>query len=185
MNVPKTLIVGLGNYTMHNTRHSVGMLFVDRLAATHDAKWESVRSVYGNVAQFRVQKANGIDHDLILLKPKLFMNVNGKSVGKTCAQYLNNNWREKNRLYLVHDELEKSFGKWTIKEKGSASGHNGVRSVHQVLASQDMPRLRIGIGKPSNKSDVAAHVLQGFNRDEREKLDAVLDACAKDLVARL
>eukprot|EP01134_Creolimax_fragrantissima_P003116 CFRG3116T1 len=185
MSVPRTLIVGLGNFTMPNTRHSIGMLFVDYVAQKYGAAWETSRSIYGTHAKCRIQKSDGTDHELLFLKPKLFMNINGKSVNKACTRLLNGNWEGKNQLYLVHDELEKPFGKWVFKEQGSAAGHNGVRSVHTSLGSQDIPRLRIGIGKPTGGRSVADYVLQGFSKSERDILPQLLEQCTADLILRL
>ncbi|XP_071980624.1 peptidyl-tRNA hydrolase isoform X2 [Engystomops pustulosus] len=161
-------VVGLGNHGMAGTRHSVGMAAINHLA----------RKL--NVAdQWRTDRRTGVDlvtaqHNgvhLVLIKPRQFMNVNGTSVANAAGKFR----LTPENIYLLHDELDKSLGKVTLKLGGSARGHNGVRSCIDHLKTDTMIRLLIGIGRPSDKSSVTTYVLGRFTKTEQEMLPPVLD----------
>jgi hypothetical protein len=120
------LVVGLGNYGRERMRHSVGRQIVDSLATTLNLRWERRREILGHVAELTCG-----DGRLILLKPRLFMNENGKSVAKAVNQFS----VVADDVFLVHDDLELPLGKCVIKMGGSAKGHNGVRSTMAHLQS--------------------------------------------------
>ncbi|KAJ3096504.1 peptidyl-tRNA hydrolase protein 1 [Physocladia obscura] len=128
-------------------------------------------------AKQRKHKANtaisqSIDTDyaarIIFLKPKGFMNLSGIAVAKAAREF---NVSNPSNVLVLHDELEKKLGSVTFKSSGSAAGHNGLRSVQASLRSDLFARLRIGIGKPDHKNDVAAYVLEKFLLDELEVLE--------------
>ncbi|XP_039618699.1 probable peptidyl-tRNA hydrolase [Polypterus senegalus] len=163
----KKMVVGLGNHGMSGTRHSVGMAALDELAArlgTAD-QWQTDKKVCGRVTFSEVA---GIQ--LILLKPKLLMNINGVSVARAAEKFHIN----PEDIYLVHDEIDKPFGKLAMKNGGSARGHNGVRSCVSCLGTDVMRRLRIGIGRPTGKISVESHVLSSFSKEEQKILTEVL-----------
>ncbi|KFP70811.1 putative peptidyl-tRNA hydrolase, partial [Acanthisitta chloris] len=93
-------------------------------------------------ADVALATAHGVE--LVLLKPRRLMNLNGLSVASAAKTY---NLGPKD-VYLVHDDLDKALGKVAIKQGGSARGHNGVRSCISALHSNEMTRLRVGIGRP-------------------------------------
>ncbi|XP_043094208.1 probable peptidyl-tRNA hydrolase [Puntigrus tetrazona] len=161
------MVVGLGNPGMNGSRHSVGMAalaaLAERLGVTDS--WRSDRQVSGEVIVTQLQ-----DIKLILLRPKLLMNVNGVSVAKAASKYL----ISPEHILLIHDELDKPLGKFGIKHGGSARGHNGVRSCVDCLQTDVMQRLRIGIGRPSGKTPVDRYVLGRFSQEEQNVLDPVL-----------
>ncbi|KAK2176339.1 hypothetical protein NP493_668g01028, partial [Ridgeia piscesae] len=162
-------IVGLGNFDFPHTRHSIGMTVVDHLARLLDMTWLKNRSVEGMVSQTTVSSADGVDElELVLLKSRLPMNVNGRSVRKAVETF----GIADADVYLVHDELDKVLGKWSMKEGGSARGHNGVKSVIEHLNTSAIPRLRFGIDRPTSKSAIARYVLQKFTEDERTVLQS-------------
>ncbi|NWI11293.1 PTH hydrolase, partial [Crypturellus soui] len=134
-------VAGLGNYGLRGTRHSVGMAVLDRLAArlAVGERWRADGRCCADVA---VAAARGLE--LVLLKPRRLMNRNGLSVASAAKMYC----LSPEDIYLVHDDLDKALGKVAIKLGGSARGHNGVRSCISALQSDEMTRLRVGIGRP-------------------------------------
>ncbi|NXT33001.1 PTH hydrolase, partial [Pelecanoides urinatrix] len=134
-------VAGLGNYGLRGTRHSVGMAVLDRLARqlAVAAGWRVDRQCCADVA---LATARGLE--LLLLKPRRLMNLNGLSIASAAEIY---NLHPED-IYLVHDDLDKALGKVAIKLGGSARGHNGVRSCISALHSNEMTRLRVGIGRP-------------------------------------
>ncbi|XP_077570549.1 peptidyl-tRNA hydrolase isoform X6 [Stigmatopora nigra] len=136
----RRMVVGLGNPGMEGTRHCVGIQVVCALAAHLGLAehWRSDRQLCGEV--------NVVDaRCLVLLRPQVLMNVNGVAVAKAASKY----GVQPEDILLVHDEMDKPLGKVAIKHGGSARGHNGVRSCMDCLCTNVMPRMRVGIGRPS------------------------------------
>ncbi|XP_060078742.1 probable peptidyl-tRNA hydrolase [Ylistrum balloti] len=157
--VHKYLIVGLCNHGMPLTRHSVGSRVLDCMATDLDLKWTKDNNCAGFTATFDLNKSAQV----IMLKPKQFMNVNGKSVAKT----VHHHGIDISKVYIIHDDLDKALSKVTIKEGGSAGGHNGVRSVQNSLKSDtNIFKVRVGIGRPSSRDQVLGYVLNNFSQDE-------------------
>ena len=151
------LIVGLGNPGRSHlyNRHNIGFMAVDRLAARHgiDMKRVQNRAIVGT--------GRVADQSVIVVKPQTFMNLSGESVGPLVNFYkipIAN-------ILVVYDELDIPFGVIRLREKGSAGGHNGMRSIIQHLGNE-FARLRMGIGRPPGRMDAAAYVLQDFGRDD-------------------
>ncbi|XP_074967988.1 peptidyl-tRNA hydrolase isoform X2 [Phalacrocorax aristotelis] len=164
---PCVMVAGLGNYGLRGTRHSVGMAVLDRLARQLAVAegWRSDRRCCADVA---LATAHGLE--LLLLKPRRLMNLNGLSIASAAEIY---NLRPED-IYLVHDDLDKALGKVAIKLGGSARGHNGVRSCISALHSNEMPRVRVGIGRPEGEVTVSSYVLAPFSTGEQERLEQVL-----------
>lgn len=165
------LIVGLGNpgrqYAFN--RHNVGFMAVDRLAARHGIDLKRVQS------KAIVGSGRLADRPVILAKPQTFMNRSGEPVGALLNFYK----IAPERLLVIYDELDIPFATLRLREKGSAGGHNGMRSVIDHIGGE-FPRLRLGIGRPPGRMDAAAFVLQDFGRDElplvSEMLTVALEA---------
>ncbi|KAL7839723.1 hypothetical protein SRHO_G00263810 [Serrasalmus rhombeus] len=174
----RKLVVGLGNPGMSGSRHSVGMAVLAALALRLGVadQWRSDRQVSGEVIVSDYQ-----DTQLVLLRPKLLMNINGVSVAKAASKFS----IHPEHIILVHDELDKPLGKLGIKHGGSARGHNGVRSCVGCLHTDIMPRLRIGIGRPSGKTSVERHVLGRFSKEEQNILSSVLEQSVDLLLTQL
>ncbi|XP_004555783.1 peptidyl-tRNA hydrolase isoform X1 [Maylandia zebra] len=174
----RKMVVGLGNPGMEGTRHSVGMTVLGALAARLGVadRWRGDKYVSGEVILSEIQQTN-----VVLLRPRLLMNVNGVSVAKAAAKY----GVKAEDILLVHDELDKPLGKIAIKHGGSARGHNGVRSCVDCLQTDVMPRLRIGIGRPTGKTSVDRHVLGRFTTEEQKLLDSVLVQSVDLLLSQL
>ncbi|XP_015241086.1 PREDICTED: probable peptidyl-tRNA hydrolase [Cyprinodon variegatus] len=163
----RKLVVGLGNPGMEGTRHSVGMAVLGALAARLGManRWRGDSHVSGEVILTEVQHTR-----VVLLRPRLLMNINGVSVAKAAGKY----GIKPEDVLLVHDEMDKPLGKIAIKHGGSARGHNGVRSCVDCLQTDVMLRLRVGIGRPSGKTSVERHVLSRFTSEEKKVLESVL-----------
>jgi peptidyl-tRNA hydrolase, PTH1 family len=155
MKYPIKIILGLGNpgTKYQYTRHNIGFLVVDALAEKHGASWQKKQNY--DMADIEI---NG--EKVILVKPQTFMNSSGKTIPSLLKQGLTTN-----NLLVVHDELEKPFGKVEFKTGGSHRGHNGLRSIIESCGA-DFHRLRCGISRPENKEDVPDYVLSNFSKSE-------------------
>ena len=160
------LIVGLGNpgkkYRTH--RHNIGFMAIDQLAHSYNATLSQVKNK-AIVGDCRVG-----DHKLVLAKPQTFMNLSGDSVGPLAKFYK----LEPEQVLVIYDELDLPFGTVRIREKGSAGGHNGMKSIINHLGNS-FPRIRLGIGRPPGRMPVTAYVLQDFGKDETTAVAEMLD----------
>ncbi|KAL5011294.1 hypothetical protein ScPMuIL_009845 [Solemya velum] len=174
------MVVGLGNHDHLHTRHSVGMLVVEQVAEIFKTSpWKkNMEQCAGYVSKGEIGRS-GLK--IVLLKPKMPMNVNGTSVSRTAHHFD----VPSENIFLVHDDIDKKLGKIVIKEGGSANGHNGVRSVMNSLRADVMPRFRIGVDRPSTKSEVAEYVLSNFNPSERDTVRKVINECVDKVIHRI
>ncbi len=172
------LIVGLGNpgprYEL--TRHNVGQLVVDELAAR---RGESFKTHKANARVVETWLRPGGDK-LVLAKPNSFMNVSGGPVAGLARFY----GIDPERVVVVHDELDIPFDTVKLKVGGGNGGHNGVRDVAKALGSPEFARVRVGIGRPVGRQDAADWVLDPFAAHERATLP-ILVGDAADAVERL
>ncbi len=161
------LVVGLGNPGRGHARnrHNVGWMVVDELARRHSGSWRSKFS--GQMAEVRVG-----EEKLALLKPETYMNDSGRSVGPAAAFFK----LSAEDVLVVHDEGDFYLGRLELKAGGGLAGHNGLRSIAQVLGTQDFLRLRIGVGRPErgDPRPLADWVLANFEAHEH----------AEEIVAR-
>lgn len=168
------LVAGLGNPGLPGTRHSVGMAVLGQLARRLGVaeSWARDARCAADLAL-----ASLGDAQVVLLRPRRLMNNNGRSVARAAELF----GLTAEEVYLVHDELDKPLGKLALKLGGSARGHNGVRSCISCLNSNAMPRLRVGIGRPTHPDTVQAYVLGRFSLAEQELLPPLLER-ATDLL---
>ncbi|XP_055126974.1 peptidyl-tRNA hydrolase isoform X2 [Symphalangus syndactylus] len=168
------MVAGLGNPGLPGTRHSVGIAVLGQLARRLGVaeSWTRDRHCAADLALAPLG-----DAQLVLLRPRRLMNANGRSVARAAELF----GLTAEEVYLVHDELDKPLGRLALKLGGSARGHNGVRSCISCLNSNAMPRLRVGIGRPTHPEAVQAHVLGCFSPAEQELLPLLLDR-ATDLI---
>lgn len=172
-------IVGLGNpgSEYQETRHNVGQRVVDRLA-------RHLHAQFTREAGHRLAEADWHGEALHLIKPASFMNVSGPPVARMVRRL----GLAPSDVILVFDDIDLPLGKVRSRMKGSAGGHNGVRSVIEALGTDAFRRVKVGIGRPAPPGQhthlVSDHVLSPFDRDE---LDAVETACveAAQLVLKL
>jgi PTH1 family peptidyl-tRNA hydrolase len=165
---PEYLIVGLGNpgdkYAF--TRHNVGFMFIDRLAdkTRSSVKKLKFKSLYGDATIGGVR--------CLLCKPQTFMNNSGEAVREIAAFYK----IPPQRIIVAFDDVSLNTGELRIRKKGSAGGHNGIKSIIAHLSSEDFPRLKIAIGpKPHPQMDLADFVLGRLSKEDELKLADVID----------
>jgi PTH1 family peptidyl-tRNA hydrolase len=172
------LIVGLGNpgprYEL--TRHNVGQMVVDELAARRGETFRSHKAGARVVETWL--RPGGVK--LVLAKPNTFMNVSGGPVAGLARFY----GVPPERVAVIHDELDIPFDAIKLKAGGGHGGHNGVRDVAKALDSVDFARVRVGIGRPTGRQDPADWVLDPFGPAERKNLPILLGDAA-DAVEQL
>ncbi len=164
----KFLIAGLGNIgsEYENTRHNIGFKIADALAAKQKAVFGSDRHAF--VSEFKIK-----NKQLVVIKPTTFMNLSGNAV-----RY----WMQKEKIPLenvlvIIDELALPFGSIRMKGSGSDGGHNGLKSVQEVLATQNYARLRFGIAAEFSKGKQVDYVLGEWNKEELKTLDERIAKC--------
>jgi len=169
------LIAGLGNPGDNyvNTRHNIGFLVIDEIAKNY-----TTSNINNSNFKAIVLKAP----NKLLVKPQTFMNLSGESILPIADYYNISN----DKIIVIHDDLDLPFGAVKFKIGGGHGGHNGLRSL-DLNIDKDYVRVRIGIGKPENKSDVANYVLNNFSKEESNKLNDIIihvikaiDAIQKD-----
>lgn len=166
------MIVGLGNPggEYRGTRHNVGFDVVDLIAERLRSKLDKSK----HQARFGFCEIRGLA--VALVKPLTFMNLSGRAVAPLARE-----WNLKpERILVVADETDLPLGRLRLRAAGGAGGHNGHKSIIEILGTKDYPRLRLGIGRV-DKSETVDHVLSPFAQDERaaaqEMLRAAADAC--------
>ena len=164
------VVVGLGNPGARYapTRHNVGFLCAEALAARLDAAWQDDRD--GTLSLLAVDTG---DVPLVVAKPQTYMNSSGDAV-VALVGYLD---IEPRQLLVVYDDMDLALGSLRIRERGSAGTHNGMRSVVASLGTSDVPRLRIGIGQ-ARRGDGRDYVLAPFAPDEEGAAAAAVDRAA-------
>ncbi len=173
------LFVGLGNPgpEYSDTRHNAGFWWIDELARRWKVNLNPERSYHGLAA--RAQLSHG---PVWLLQPMTYMNLSGKSVS-ALARFFKIAPHE---ILVVHDELDIPPGQAKLKQGGSAAGHNGLKDIQAQLGSADFWRLRLGIGHPGDRAEVAAFVLRKPPANEREQIELsierTLPACQPMLI---
>lgn len=159
-------IIGLGNPGPRfvNHRHNIGFRVVDLLCERYMGSWQSKDTM--ELATVRIK-----DNPVLLIKPQTFMNDSGKVI-----PFLQKKGIKAENILVVHDELEKPFGKLAMRVGGSHRGHNGLRSIIGQSGA-DFARLRFGIGRPEGKSQVSDYVLSNFDQDSAE-IDQLVEEAA-------
>src|SRR5688572_9073170 len=166
------LIVGLGNpgSEYRDTRHNVGFKVVDELQRRYGLEWAMAPS---QVPDAFVAKRYGAD-PLLLAKPLTYMNRSGEAIGALARYY----GIAPEDLLVVVDEAALPFGRLRARAKGSAGGHNGLKSVIQGLGTTEFPRLRLGVGRGEDRRELSDHVLSKFGADERAALESFITRAA-------
>ena len=158
------VVLGLGNpgAQYEGTRHNLGFRCVDLLAKECGASLNERRRL-AVLGQGRIE-----DMEVVLAKPRTFVNRSGEA-----AAYLRQRFgAPPQRILVVLDDMDLPLEHLRIRPSGGSGGHNGLNSINEWLASQDYPRLRIGVGRPA--ANAIAHVLGGFTPAEKEAVDAAL-----------
>ena len=163
------LIVGLGNpgTRYRGTRHNVGFRVVDRVSARWGIPREQVRG------DCRCGRGRFHGIDVGLLEPQTFMNDSGRAVAAALG-FLPLDEVSAD-LLVVYDDADLPLGRLRLRARGGDGGHLGLRDVIASIGTQELPRLRFGIGRPPDFRDTVAHVLEEFSNSESEALIRALD----------
>ena len=170
----KYLIAGLGNIgsEYEYSRHNIGFRVLDAFAKASNIVFTDRR--YGETAELKVKNKN-----LILLKPSTYMNLSGNAI----RYWLQKEKIEMTNLFVALDDLALPFGSIRIRAKGNDGGHNGLKSINQVLGTTDYARLRFGIGGDFPRGMQVDHVLGEWTPEEKKDLPARIDAACEAIKA--
>ncbi|MBS5984438.1 aminoacyl-tRNA hydrolase [Clostridium butyricum] len=163
------LIVGLGNpgSQYEDTRHNIGFKVVDNIAKEYNIEI--------NRQKFKGMCGEGFinGEKVILLKPTTYMNLSGESIREVVDFYKLSN----DDILVIYDDISLDVGRLRIREKGSAGGHNGIKSIIAHLGTDIFPRIKVGVGQPN--VDLVNYVLGKFTKEEMEVLNESIDASTK------
>jgi peptidyl-tRNA hydrolase, PTH1 family len=165
------LIVGLGNPGVEYqfTPHNMGFLAVDRIAEQCGVRVNN-RHCRAQTARTRIA-----GHEAVLAKPETYMNLSGMSVAELVREY---EAKPEEDLVLLYDELDLPFGTLRVRPRGRSAGHNGMQSVIGALGTQEITRVRLGIGPDYPVGDGAKYVLSPFKKAQLPVVDQMLDQAA-------
>ena len=165
------IIVGLGNpgKEYENTRHNVGFDAIDELVDKYNVPESGIQS------KAKVGKGVMDGQKILLAKPLTFMNLSGEAVRGLVDYYKVD---PESELLIIYDDISLEPGNIRIRKKGSAGGHNGIKSIIQHLGTQNFQRIKIGVGEKPKNWDLADYVLGRFSKEDR----AIVDATMKNVV---
>lgn len=170
----KFLIVGLGNIGPEyvGTRHNVGFMVADKLAASCNATFSSCR--YGDMAEFNIKNCK-----IMLLKPSTFMNLSGVAV----RYWMNKEKLPLENLLVIVDDIALPFGAIRLRTGGSDAGHNGLKNIASELGNQNYSRLRFGVGHDFGPGQQVEYVLGQFPPEQRQLLPERLEKATEAIKA--
>lgn len=158
------IIAGLGNPTKEyeGTRHNIGFSVIDRLAEQYNINMKEKK--------FKAICGKGVicAEKVLLLKPQTFMNLSGESIIEAIRFY---KCDPEEDLIVIYDDIDLDVGRLRIRGKGSAGGHNGVKSIISHIGTQNFSRIRVGVGAKPQGWDLADYVLGHFSGEEQEAID--------------
>ena len=166
------MIVGLGNpgSRFAGSRHTVGFMVVDEVAREHGMRFSSKQ------ANAEIARGEIGGKKVIVAKPQTFMNLSGHAV-RGLANYYK---IPTERIIIIYDEIALPVGTIRVREKGSSAGHNGVNSVIQQMGTQNVPRIRVGVDRPSDpRHSQIDWVLGRFTKDEQPLIEATIRRAAE------
>ncbi len=161
------MVVGLGNpgKKYENTRHNAGFMALEVLEKEFGA------SPFGNKQTATLTKARIGEREVLFVRPLTFMNLSGKAVNEVGSFYK----IPQENIIVIADDVSMNVGRMRIRDKGSDGGHNGLKDILRVLGSQQLVRIKIGVGqKPHPDYDLADWVLGKFSKEDKAVLDEVL-----------
>ncbi|PTU66636.1 aminoacyl-tRNA hydrolase [Chromobacterium sp. Panama] len=172
------LIVGLGNpgAEYDRTRHNAGFWLVDELCWRYKGNWRTEGKFQGDVARVDIE-----GQDVWLLKPMTYMNLSGQAVLALAHFYK----ILPDQILVVHDELDLPPGAARFKQGGGHGGHNGLKDIAARLSSPAFWRLRLGIGHPGDRNEVANFVLKKPRAEEQQALDEAIEQALRQLPAAI
>ena len=158
------VIVGLGNPTAQyeGTRHNAGFDVIDVLAEKYNI------SVDARKCRAFCGKGVIAGQKVLLVKPQTYMNLSGESVGGIVNYYKID---PESDLLVIYDDISLDVGQLRIRKKGSAGGHNGIKSIIAHLGTTVFPRIKVGVGEKPKNYDLAGYVLGHFSKQERELME--------------
>lgn len=166
------LIAGLGNptYQYARTRHNIGFEVIDELADRNGIRLDC------NKHKAVCGKGDIAGEKVILLQPMTYMNLSGESIQQAIRYY---KLDPKKELIVIFDDISLDVGKIRLRAKGSAGGHNGIKSIIACLGTDEFQRIKVGVGNKPNGWDLADYVLGRFNEEDRIKADESIGYAAK------
>lgn len=167
------MIVGLGNpgTKYEKTKHNVGFMTVDQIARDNQATFKNNATFEALVADFFVD-----GEKILLVKPQTFMNDSGRAVGPLMTYF----GVEPEELVVIFDDLDLELGKIRLRQKGSAGGHNGIKSIIAHLDGlQKFDRIKVGIGRPKGRMSVVDHVLSPFYGDDAIAISQAIEKASQ------
>lgn len=162
------LIVGLGNpgITYENTRHNVGFITVDKLAEKENFEFNKIK-FSAKIGEYKLK-----DNRILVIKPETYMNNSGKAVLEASSFYK----IPSDRIIVIQDDISLDVGKLRIRRKGSDGGQKGMRDIIELLGTDNIARIKIGVGaKPHPDYNLADWVLSKFKTEEKEPLNNACD----------
>lgn len=165
------LIIGLGNpgKQYEKTRHNAGFMVVDELAEALGISLNQLK-FKGMLGEGRVGAEKAL-----LLKPLTYMNLSGESMIQVLQFYK----MQPEDILVIYDDLDTPVGQIRLRMKGSAGGHNGIKSIIQHLGTEEFNRIRVGIGRPQPGKKVVDYVLEPFFSEEEGDIKAALKKSAE------
>jgi len=162
------LIAGLGNpgRKYENSRHNIGFRVTDKLAYKYKAKLK--HNIFSKSRQTNISM---LSEDVVIIQPLTYMNLSGGCVAHFYKK-LNLNPQD---LLVIYDDISLSLGKIRLRPGGSSGGHNGVESIIAALKNEEFSRLRVGIQTESLPENLSEYVLSGFNKEEEDIIEGVID----------
>ena len=168
------LIVGLGNPDTEydNTRHNMGFNAINGISKKYNIKLKKNKFQ----GLFEIGEIEG--QKVIIVKPQTYMNLSGNCVKEIVDFYK----IEKENIIIIYDDMDIEPGKIKIRKKGSSGGHNGIKSIIQMLGTDQFSRIRIGIGKPEHKGDEINYVIGPIHNEEKKLLMQGVEKAEKALI---
>ncbi len=167
------LIVGLGNpgREYEGTRHNVGFMLIDRLAAAYNIKLK--KSGAALIGKGIISGAQ-----TVLMKPQTYMNLSGEAVARFSDFFS----IPAASIAAAHDDCDLPFGRLRLRKNGGSAGHKGIISIIELMGSSDFQRIRLGIGRPPF-GDIADYVLRPFSPEEKHGLEELLKRGVESVAA--
>lgn len=161
------VIIGLGNpgAEYEHTRHNIGFRVVEALAARHDVVWHFQEKWHADLGE-----AGGVTY----CKPQTYMNKSGEAIGP----YLKYHRIGPNDCLVILDDVDLPFGTLRYRDSGGSAGHKGLTDIINHLGTEDIPRLRVGVGR--GDTDTTDHVLGRFTPEEDEELPGIIERAVQE-----
>ncbi|MCM8764754.1 MAG: aminoacyl-tRNA hydrolase [Candidatus Omnitrophica bacterium] len=168
------VILGLGNpgRKYYNNRHNIGARVIEALVKRATSIKQKWRCRY-----FLARKVEISSKLVIVAVPRTFMNESGKAALAICTKFNT----KPDELFLIYDDINLELGILRIKRKGSSGGHKGVQSIIDFLGTEEIPRLKIGVGMPEPEQDLVGYVLSDFSSEEKKIAEEIINEGATSI----